>query len=142
MGTNYYAIPIKKIDELQTKKEIALKQCGINKLLINIVTSYFDKQLEEIKPIHIGKSSAGWNFIFNLNEKKYYNDKTSLILFLKENKIENEYGIEFDFDEFWYLVVENKKYNGKPVKKNVESDQRYNKYITIDDLEFLDCEFS
>jgi hypothetical protein len=139
MGTNYYAIPIKKIDELKNKKKLSIEEAGTMKGLIPIIKEYFNSQIDKIKPIHIGKSSAGWEFLFNLNEKKYYNDRESLILFLKNNKIVNEFSIEFSFDEFWNTIVENRK----NVKKNVNGNgnQEYNKYITINNLEFLDCEF-
>ncbi len=55
--------------------------------------------------VHIGKSSAGWKFVFNHNNWEYW-DKTleSMCEFLKNSDIENEYGVPITYDEFWSRV--------------------------------------
>jgi len=143
MGTNYYAIPIKKINELEELKEKALNEAKDMKGLIPIITEYFDTKiiaLYDKEKYHIGKSSGGWDFLFQLNDKKYYHDKASMIEFIKECQIVDEYDRELTFDDFWNNVVLDRTWNGLPTKKH--RDNGYSDYIVIDDLEFLDVEFS
>jgi len=138
MGMNYYAIRTAKIAELEQKKQASLKETEGLKGIIPIVTEYFDEKINSIVPVHIGKSSAGWEFLFNLNEKNYYTDKASLIDFLSQCRIEDEYGIEYSLDAFWNNVVSDRTFNGKPAKKN---ESGYSTVFTIDELQFLNCEF-
>lgn len=58
--------------------------------------------MNEVKDIHIGKRSAGWKFLWDANEFKYFEPtKESLIEWLKSGQIIDEYDQEFTFDEFW-----------------------------------------
>ena len=142
MGTNYYCRRIKLVNELKESKQIALNEAKESELLRNIVNEYFDSKIDNVEDVHIGKSSAGWDFLFNLNQKKYYHDKESMITFIKKCQIVDEYDRELDFDNFWNNVVLDRTWNGKPTKTH-RSDIRYaDHYIVIDDLEFLDVEFS
>ena len=108
MGMNYYAIQTNKIDTLNKQKEKALEECMGKDLLTTIVTAYFDDNINNIPKIYIGKSSAGWEFLFNLNDRQYYHDKESLIIFLKDNTIENEEGEIITFNDFWNNIVLNR----------------------------------
>jgi len=104
--------------------------------LCPIINEYFDNKIEECEKIHIGKSSYGWVFLFNLNDKLYYHDKASLIEFLELNYIEDEYGELIAFEVFWNNVV-----LGRPfTKSHKRNDDSY--FSIVDGLEFLDCEFS
>lgn len=91
MGTNYYAKGI---------------GCGI---------------CDHTGGMHIGKSSAGWKFLFHLYRTDYwdlkgehsrkpnlYSDLETLKEFLKNKKIMDEYGTEITNDEF-FIMVENKQ---------------------------------
>ena len=53
--------------------------------------------------IHIGKSSAGWRFLFDKSHG-YYHDKESLLKFLKGQNIWDEYNRELSKRKFWDLV--------------------------------------
>ena len=140
MGTNYYCRRIKLINELESKKETALNEAKDSELLKEIVNSFFDNLINDVEDVHIGKSSGGWDFLFQLNDKKYYHNKASMIEFIKECQIVDEYDRELTFDEFWNNVVSDRTWNGKPTKRH--RDSVHNHYIVIDDLEFLDVEFS
>ena len=62
MGTNYYAIP--KMTEEQKAEAIS----AINKDEFSKANSLLPKE------VHIGKSSAGWDFLLNHNDWLYYNN--------------------------------------------------------------------
>ena len=139
MGTNYYCRRIKLINELESEKQIALNEAKDSELLTKIVNEYYDSKINDVEDIHIGKSSGGWDFLFQLNDKKYYHDKASLIEFIKECQIVDEYDRELTFDEFWDTVVSDRTWKGNPAKRH--RDSVHNHYTVIDDLEFLDVEF-
>lgn len=92
MGTNYYAIP--KLEDIQ--KQAIIKAIEDNDFL----------KVKRLNPkeIHIGKSSMGWEFLFNHNDWKYFHDLESLNLFLSSCKIYDEYDEEIPLDEFWSMV--------------------------------------
>lgn len=102
MGTNYYIhkhIPEVIIKEL---KDLVNED--------NIYDGTLQKALEDYQEIHIGKSSAGWQFLFNHNDCKYY-EKTqkSIDKFLRKTiaeggKFVDEYGTEISVDAFWEMV--------------------------------------
>lgn len=58
--------------------------------------------------VHIGKSSGGWQFIFQTNPTYYHADKNSVNRFLKLHKdsLFDEYGANISIDDFWKLVEE------------------------------------
>lgn len=134
MSTNYYGRKIPKESDYHLIVE-KIKFNNWNMLDIHRFADQF------VDTIHIGKCSAGWDFLFNLNGKKYYQNKEELISWLKSVEIVNEYGVSISFDDFWDSIVCDRKFNGQPTKTH-RSDAKYSKnYIVIDNLEFLDCEF-
>jgi hypothetical protein len=78
MGTNYYA----HLDVCKT--------CGSS---------------EEV--VHLGKSSAGWRFLFNFHAGRYYKDYPELLNFLDSEVdiIKTEYGEEVEINTFLALVL-------------------------------------
>lgn len=52
--------------------------------------------------IHIGKSSAGSRFLFHYQSGML--DIIDVILLTHNNRIENDYGQEISFDDFWGKV--------------------------------------
>lgn len=102
MGTNYYirkAIRPSKLEEL--KKLVNEK---------DIYDGTLQEALGEFKEIHIGKSSCGWQFCFDHNNWKYYNqDKDSINAFIQKEldaggSFVNEYGDSITLDDFWKMV--------------------------------------
>lgn len=93
MGTNYYAIR-KASDDLKAKIILAIKQDDFETAK-NLIP----------EKVHIGKSSAGWQFCFNHNDWKYFKRSLQdLEEFLSSSKITNEYGEDVSSDEFWKMV--------------------------------------
>lgn len=109
------------------------------KLNLNYMgTNYYTKIKEceycgRFEEIHLGKSSFGWKFRFNLNEKKYYKNFEELKEFLKDKTIKNEYGQEITFEKFIELV------EAKQGETNKQTDYGA---INIDGYVFENCEFS
>ena len=56
--------------------------------------------------IHLGKRSGGWKFCWNFHKNKYYNDKASLVEFVRSGRVINEYGEELTPDEFLEMAFD------------------------------------
>lgn len=125
MGTNYYvhqAIPVKKREHIKS--------------LVNMRDLYSGALYEAIKefqPVHIGKSSCGWKFLFNHNDCKFYDKtQTSIDAFLRKSVSEggqfvDEYGDEQDIDKFWDMV--RRKQDGFDLKSYYDYEcQRWKEY--------------
>lgn len=128
MGANYYVV--KKVTEEQKEKVISL----IKENNFEIAKDELNELIKETK-IHIGKSSYGWKFVFNHNNKKYYElNRKSIIDFINQDdiRIEDEYGKEIYLADFWKMVRE--KENG------LDNEQYYTKYciepFTVNSSEF------
>jgi len=74
--------------------------------------------------IHIGKNSGGWKFMFNHNDWKYYKNMKELKEFIDSGQLINEYGEEYDIEEFWEFV-EKKQEN----PKMIDNKQYYEEWI-------------
>lgn len=114
MGTNYFSI------------ENKCKECG------------------RYDTIHLGKSSAGWQFSFQYNGGEYYKSVPEMKEWLKDKKIENEYGAEVSYDEFWQMVEE-KQSNPSNFNHYEECKKKYGtrEYeLLIDGYSFTNCSFS
>ena len=103
MGTNFYAIiPVKKrttnkLRELANKLEDTSQQVNVENELYEIGEELKDHE------VHLGKRSCGWAFLWDANNLKYYEPTlASIKKFIDDNnaKIQDEYGVEFTWDEF------------------------------------------
>lgn len=128
MGTNYYAV--RKATEEQKEKVITL----IKDNNFEIANNELQELIKNTK-VHLGKSSYGWKFVFNHNNKKFYElNRKSIIDFLNQDniRIEDEYGNEIYLSAFWKMVKE--KENG------LDNEQYYKKYciepFTVSNTEF------
>lgn len=101
MGTNYYAIPM-VTDDVKHQIRIALEK------------NEYEKARDLMPPkIHIGKSSGGWQFLFNHNNGEYFGkNRQSIELFLSRCILYNEYGDIYPYDKFWEMVEAKKE--GQP----------------------------
>lgn len=109
MGTNFYLR--KKISE--EDKQNVIKQINNDNLVVarNIFAELTNR-------IHIGKRSDGWQFIWNANQFKYFDpNKESLQNWLKSGIIEDQYGREFTFEEFWNDEIKDFLYEGYNLEK-------------------------
>lgn len=92
--------------------------------------------------IHLGKSSAGWQFSFQYNGGKFYKNVEEMKVWLKDKTIENEYGEEVSHEYFWKMVEEKQK------EKLNHADYMSLNYpgrdtdFIIGGYSFTDCEFS
>lgn len=97
MGTNFY-IQQKISKQYKTQLMELVKNEDWDNLKENILSLIKENIPEKI---HIGKRSAGWKFLWNANNFKYFTpNKESLMEFLKSGQIYNEYGEKFSFDQF------------------------------------------
>lgn len=99
MGINYYVSKKMSYD----KKRQAIRYIKNDEIggLIDMINS--------IDRIHIGKYSHGWQFLFNANERRYYDlTRESIDNFIRDEnyRFENEYGEIVDPDKFWEMVDE------------------------------------
>lgn len=111
MGTNFYAkIKVSKWNKAKLQSYIDTMQQSLN----NSDMVEFDNTLDDLTNdfsyikketvIHLGKRSAGWAFLWDLNNMKYYEPSyNSIVSFLKENNctIECEYGKKYSIDDFF-----------------------------------------
>lgn len=147
MGTNYYARPIKQIQEVEKiKSDVEWEvrahignQSSVE--LDTVIEEWAAMKIKSFDTLHIGKSSAGWQFLFNYNGGSHYKTREELICWLHEVEISDEYNRILTFDEFWNDVVSNRTWNGQPSKLHHQNSNDPSRYLIIDDLEFLDCEF-
>ena len=80
-----------KIDKLKSKT-IKCKECG-----------------HKPDGIHLGKSSAEWQFCFQHNGRKYYKNVKEMKEWLKDKQIENEYGEIITSKDFWKMIEEEQR---------------------------------
>jgi hypothetical protein len=98
MGTNVYLIPHIE-DEVKKQMYTAIELDEMDVLM-------------ELIPekIHIGKRSAGWQFLFDFNKGKYYDkSRKSLDRFFETGQLINEYEEKLTIDQFWKEYVDDFK---------------------------------
>lgn len=94
MGTNYYGYKKPTLEILNEIAQLALKG------ELHSIKSKID---EYVTNVHIGKSSAGWKFLFDKNEKEW---KTfaEYKSWVENYQIRTEYQEEVSQEEFWEKV--------------------------------------
>jgi len=129
MGTNYYRIP--------THEEMFKRQ----QTLIQQVTSMdmsmenLERGMKYISPtkdwewfspwemfidgtnIHLGKRSGGWKFCWNFHKDKYYTNKEELLSFIRSGRVVDEYGAEWNVEDFITMALEWGQPNGLVVNE-------------------------
>lgn len=64
-------------------------------------TNFYLKRKDQEEPIHIGKRSYGWRFLWDAHEFRYFEpNEDSIYEFLNSGIIKDEYGREFTYKEF------------------------------------------
>lgn len=91
MGTNFYV-----------KVKLTSKQKDeIRHYLLEDRYDIIRALLDEAKDIHIGKSSFGWKFLWDVNNFKYFGkSKKEMFDWLKDKDIIDEYDKHYTFDQF------------------------------------------
>ena len=105
MGTNYYWRPLVTEEE----REKILEKVKNSKTIQEIKDFiYYNLSNGEKSEIHIGKSSHGWQFLFNLGIRNYTHGqslkKEDIDKWFRSGVIFDEYGDEISVDDFWALV--------------------------------------
>lgn len=119
MGTNYYRIPT--AEEMESRK--SRLQRDIEKMTMS--PSDIERGFPFIDPnkqswetsnpwdiftdgtsIHLGKRSGGWKFCWNFHDNKYYSNKEQLLSFIRSGRVVDEYGEEWNVEEFIKMALE------------------------------------
>lgn len=96
------------------------------------------KECKRYDEVHLGKSSAGWQFSFQYNGGQYYKNVEEMKEWLSDKNITNEYGEDVHQDDFWEMVKDKQKFHDKDLPDYYPSSHDY----MIDGYSFTDCEFS
>lgn len=139
MGTNFYAKRKVSDDTLQAIKrtvDIMLQPATDQVRLLNmeVLKELCDRTLEDSN-IHLGKRSAGWQFLWDHNDGKFYDlSLKGIHQFVKEecgNVVYDEYGDVYSWEDFikeeiGYCLYQGEKYwNG----------EAYNRWVLSDDVD-------
>lgn len=85
--------------------------------------SPWDKFLED-SSIHLGKRSGGWKFCWNFHDDKYYSNKEELLSFIRSGRVVDEYGEEWDVEEFIKMALEWGQPDGLVLNEEYRKDLR------------------
>lgn len=137
MGTNYYRIP--QASEMDERKYKLLERVANLDLSVGDIERGFqfpiDDQWNSESPwetfingtnIHLGKRSSGWKFCWNFHKDKYYHNKESLLEFIRNGRVVDEYGDEQDVEEFITMALEWGEPDGLVVNEEYRRKQRTN----------------
>lgn len=140
MGTNFYASG--KIDTKCRKRLMShVKRladcinrqkswCDIEEVLCDIKGDYPER-------IHLGKRSAGWQFLWNSNGWKYYKPTlNSIKKFLKDKVIFDEYGEIFTVEQFLGDELRNCLYKKEGLLDGSEEAKYRDQFFYSDGLRF------
>jgi hypothetical protein len=87
--------------------------------------SPWDMFLEDTN-IHLGKRSSGWKFCWNFHKDKHYNDKESLLEFIRSGRVVDEYGDEWNVEDFITMALEWGEPDGLVVNEEYRKKERLN----------------
>lgn len=118
MGTNYYRIPTE--EEVEARKAKLIERINSLEMSPSNIERDFcilqgESQWDKISPwgefitglsIHLGKRSGGWLFCWNFHKNKYYNNKATLLQFIRVGRVVDEYGEEIEVEEFIKMALE------------------------------------
>lgn len=136
MSTNYYRVPTN--EEMETRKQTLIGFVNNLELTPANIEGGFKfisprKEWEWYSPwemfledtnIHLGKRSHGWKFCWNFHNDKYYDDKETLLEFIRSGRVVDEYGEEQDVEEFITMALEWGEPNGMVVNEEYRKQQR------------------
>jgi hypothetical protein len=138
MGTNYYRVPTH--EEMETRKQTLIGFVNNLELSSENISSGFKtisprKEWEWFSPwdmfledtnIHLGKRSSGWKFCWNFHKDKHYNDKESLLEFIRSGRVVDEYGDEWNVEDFITMALEWGEPDGLVVNEEYRKKERLN----------------
>ncbi len=119
MGTNYYRIPTES--EIETRKQrlqSRIRTMPMSPSSVERDFRFIDNPNDEwssLSPwdeftegttIHLGKRSSGWRFCWNFHNNRYYQDRASLLAFVRSGRVVDEYGESWDTERFIEMALE------------------------------------
>ncbi len=136
MGTNYYRIPTH--EEMVTRKHELLGHVNSIDLSPANIEGGFrtispTKNWEWYSPwdmflmdanVHLGKRSSGWKFCWNFHNDKYYSNKEELLSFIRSGRVVDEYGEEWNIEEFIAMALEWGQPDGLVVNEEYRKQER------------------
>jgi len=150
MGTNYYRIP--SVEEMEKSKQdlidninyLDISPFSIERKFRTIETeNYWESNsiwdvFTENTSIHLGKRSAGWKFLWNFNDKKFYSNKEELLNFIRAGRVVDEYGDEMEVEEFITMALEWGQPNGYDGEKYRREHPRQYHYDFEEKEKYID----
>jgi hypothetical protein len=135
MGTNYYRIP--KAGEMEHRKSVLIQQVTdldltpsniergfrVEKAASWDYKSPWDVFLEDTN-VHLGKRSGGWKFCWNFHKNKFYSNKEQLLNFIRSGRVVDEYGEEWNVEEFIAMALEWGQPDGLVVNEEYRRKER------------------
>ena len=136
MGTNYYRIPTE--EEMLKRQQTLIQQVTT----MDMSTENLEREMKYISPkkdwewfspwemfiegtnIHLGKRSSGWKFCWNFHKDKYYQDKETLLEFIRSGRVVNEYGEELEVNEFIAMALNWGEPDGLVLDQDYRKEQR------------------
>lgn len=118
MGTNYYRVPTH--EEMLNRQQTLIQQVTSMDMSIENL----EREMKYISPtkdwewfspwemfingtnIHLGKRSSGWKFCWNFHKDKYYSNKEELLSFIRSGRVVDEYGAEWNVEDFITMALE------------------------------------
>ena len=118
MGTNYYRVPTH--EEMLKRQQTLIQQVTSMDMSIENL----EREMKYISPtkdwewfspwemfingtnIHLGKRSSGWKFCWNFHKDKYYSNKEELLTFIRSGRVVDEYGAEWNVEDFITMALE------------------------------------
>lgn len=118
MGTNYYFIPTH--EEMLKRQQTLIQQVTS----MDMSVENLERGMKYISPtkdwewfspwemfidgtnIHLGKRSSGWKFCWNFHKDKYYSNKEELLSFIRSGRVVDEYGDEWNVEDFITMALE------------------------------------
>jgi hypothetical protein len=135
MGTNYYRIPT--VEEMESKKQTLIKQVTDLNLSPSNIERNFSFQKEDSwetespwdvflngTNVHLGKRSGGWKFCWNFHKNKYYSNKEELLAFIRSGRVVDEYGEEWDVEDFITMALEWGQPDGSVLNEEYRKKER------------------
>lgn len=135
MGTNYYRIPT--AEEMESKKLKLIQEITDLDLSPSIIERNFRIQKEDSwdsespwdrfldsANIHLGKRSSGWKFCWNFHNNKYYSNKEELLNFIRDGRVVDEYGEEWNVNEFIVMALNWGEPDGMVVNEEYRKRER------------------
>ncbi len=135
MGTNYYRIPTE--NEMASRKERLINEMSGIDMSPSLIQRNFQLPIKDSwetesswdkfldgSSVHLGKRSGGWKFCWNFHNNKYYSNKEELLEFIRLGRVVDEYGEEWNVEEFIDMALNWCQPDGLTLNKSYRDKMR------------------